>query len=76
MNKQITVDQGIHAAHLYREAGIEVAAFFIVGYPGETVASIEETFELALSAAARRHLLQRAGAAARVAPVRAAGRSG
>ena len=49
MNKQITVDQGIRAAHLYREAGIEVAAFFIVGYPGETVASIEETFKLALT---------------------------
>jgi len=26
-----------------------VAAFFLVGYPGETVASIEETFKLALS---------------------------
>ena len=36
-------------ADLYREAGIEVAAFFIVGYPGETVADIEKTFALALS---------------------------
>jgi anaerobic magnesium-protoporphyrin IX monomethyl ester cyclase len=49
MNKQVTVEDGIRAAHLYREAGIEVAAFFIVGYPGETVASIEETFKLALT---------------------------
>lgn len=49
MNKQVTVEQGIRAAGLYRRAGIEVAAFFIVGYPGETVASIEETFTLALS---------------------------
>ncbi len=49
MNKQVTVDEGIHTAHLYREAGIEVAAFFIVGYPGETVASIESTFRLALT---------------------------
>jgi len=49
MNKQVTVEQGIRAADLYRRAGIEVAAFFIVGYPGETVASIEETFTLALS---------------------------
>ncbi len=39
----------MRAAELYREAGIEVAAFFIVGYPGETVASIEETFALALA---------------------------
>ena len=34
---------------MYRAAGIEVAAFFIVGYPGETVATIESTFALALS---------------------------
>jgi anaerobic magnesium-protoporphyrin IX monomethyl ester cyclase len=43
------VEQGVRAAELYRRAGIEVAAFFIVGYPGETVASIEKTFTLALS---------------------------
>jgi anaerobic magnesium-protoporphyrin IX monomethyl ester cyclase len=49
MNKHITVDDGINAAHLYRAVGIEVAAFFIVGYPGETVASIEQTFKLALT---------------------------
>ena len=49
MNKQVTVEQGIRAAELYRKAGIEVAAFFIVGYPGETAASIEETFKLALA---------------------------
>ena len=33
----------------YREAGIEVAGFFLVGYPGESHASIEETFRFALS---------------------------
>jgi anaerobic magnesium-protoporphyrin IX monomethyl ester cyclase len=49
MNKQVTLEQGARAAELYRRAGIEVAAFFIVGYPGETVAAIEETFALALS---------------------------
>jgi anaerobic magnesium-protoporphyrin IX monomethyl ester cyclase len=49
MNKQATVEQGARAAELYRKAGIEVAAFFIVGYPGETSAAIEETFTLALS---------------------------
>ncbi len=48
MNKQVTLEQGARAAELYRKAGVEVAAFFIVGYPGETVASIEETFALAL----------------------------
>ena len=49
MKKQVTVEEGIRAVHLYREAGIEVAGFFIVGYPGETVSSIEETFRLALT---------------------------
>lgn len=49
MNKQMTVEQGARAAELYRKTGIEVAAFFIVGYPDETVASIEETFALALA---------------------------
>jgi radical SAM superfamily enzyme YgiQ (UPF0313 family) len=49
MKKQITVEQGVGTTSLYREAGIDVAAFFIVGYPGETVASIEDTFSIALS---------------------------
>jgi len=49
MNKQLTVEQGVRAAGVYRAAGIEVAAFFIVGYPGETVATIESTFKLALA---------------------------
>jgi anaerobic magnesium-protoporphyrin IX monomethyl ester cyclase len=49
MKKQVTVEEGIRAVHLYREAGIEVAGFFIVGYPGETVSSIEETLGLALA---------------------------
>jgi len=38
MNRQTTVEQSARAAELYRKAGIEVAAFFIVGYPGETTA--------------------------------------
>jgi anaerobic magnesium-protoporphyrin IX monomethyl ester cyclase len=49
MNKKATVDEGIQAVHQFHGAGIEVAAFFIVGYPGETVQSIEETFRLALT---------------------------
>jgi anaerobic magnesium-protoporphyrin IX monomethyl ester cyclase len=48
MRKRVTVAEGEAAAELYRDAGIEVAAFFIVGYPGETRDSIERTFELAL----------------------------
>jgi len=49
MNKQASLENGINAVHLFHEAGMETAAFFIVGYPDETVASIEETFSLALN---------------------------
>jgi anaerobic magnesium-protoporphyrin IX monomethyl ester cyclase len=49
MNKQMTVEQGVRAVDVYSDAGMEVAAFFIVGYPGETAADIEETLAFALS---------------------------
>ena len=48
MNKHLTVAEGVCAVELYRRAGIGVAGFFIVGYPGETAAAIEETFALSL----------------------------
>jgi len=49
MNKQVTVEQGIRAVHLFSRAGIGTAGFFMVGYPGETTESIEKTFDLVLS---------------------------
>jgi anaerobic magnesium-protoporphyrin IX monomethyl ester cyclase len=49
MNKKATVEDGVQAVHHFRQAGIRVAAFFIVGYPGESVASIEQTFKFALN---------------------------
>ncbi len=49
MNKKTQLGESIETVHRLRAAGIEVAAFFIVGYPGETVASIEETFRFALT---------------------------
>jgi anaerobic magnesium-protoporphyrin IX monomethyl ester cyclase len=49
MNKKASMEEGISAVHAFCKAGIEVAAFFIVGYPGETITSIEKTFKLALS---------------------------
>jgi anaerobic magnesium-protoporphyrin IX monomethyl ester cyclase len=49
MHKQTTVADGVRATQIYHDAGIEVAAFFIVGYPGETAASIEQTLDLALA---------------------------
>jgi anaerobic magnesium-protoporphyrin IX monomethyl ester cyclase len=49
MHKQATLEEGINAVHIFHDAGIETAAFFIVGYPGETVADIDSTFKLALT---------------------------
>jgi anaerobic magnesium-protoporphyrin IX monomethyl ester cyclase len=49
MNKRVTVEQGIRAVQLFSHAGIGTAGFFMVGYPGESIGSIEKTFALALS---------------------------
>jgi anaerobic magnesium-protoporphyrin IX monomethyl ester cyclase len=48
MQKQASLDEGKRAVQLFHESGIEVAAFFIVGYPGESMSSIEDTFRFAL----------------------------
>jgi anaerobic magnesium-protoporphyrin IX monomethyl ester cyclase len=48
MKKKATVEEGKHAVQLFHQAGVEVAAFFIVGYPGESLPSIEDTFRFAL----------------------------
>jgi len=48
MKKQATLEEGQNAVYVFHKAGIEVAAFFIVGYPGETILAIEETFRSAL----------------------------
>ena len=49
MNKQVTVEQGARAVRIFSHAGIGTAGFFMVGYPGETVSSVEKTFAFALS---------------------------
>lgn len=48
MNKQASLDDGVQAVHHFRQAGIQVAGFFIVGYPDETRDSVEQTFKFAL----------------------------
>ena len=48
MKKQASLEEGRNAVQLFHQAGIEVAAFFIVGYPGETLPAIEDTFRYAL----------------------------
>ncbi|NJD58834.1 MAG: B12-binding domain-containing radical SAM protein [Anaerolineae bacterium] len=49
MNKKATLEDGIRAVEHFHQAGIQVAAFFIVGYPGESREAVEKTFSLALS---------------------------
>lgn len=49
MNKKASVEDGIQAVLCFRQAGIQVGGFFLVGYPGETQDSIEQTLKLALS---------------------------
>ncbi len=48
MNKRTTTAQGEQAVRMYAQAGIKATGFFIVGYPGETMASIEKTLTWAL----------------------------
>ena len=49
MNKQTTVEMAEETVALFAQSGIRSAGFFMVGYPGETYDSIEETFHWALS---------------------------
>ncbi|KDR96474.1 anaerobic magnesium-protoporphyrin IX monomethyl ester cyclase [Peptoclostridium litorale DSM 5388] len=49
MNKKITPKDVISGVDTFKNSGLECSGFFIVGYPGETVQTIEKTFEFALS---------------------------
>jgi anaerobic magnesium-protoporphyrin IX monomethyl ester cyclase len=49
MNKQASLEESVRAVTEFHAAGIGVAAFFIVGYPGETPEDVETTFRFALS---------------------------
>jgi anaerobic magnesium-protoporphyrin IX monomethyl ester cyclase len=47
MNKHITVPQAEKAVHAAKAAGLEVGAFFIVGYPGESDKTVIDTVRFA-----------------------------
>jgi anaerobic magnesium-protoporphyrin IX monomethyl ester cyclase len=47
MNKQITAIQARRAVCTAKEAGLQVGAFFILGYPGETDQTVLETVKFA-----------------------------
>jgi anaerobic magnesium-protoporphyrin IX monomethyl ester cyclase len=49
MGKRASVREGIEAVRLFRKVGIETSGFFIIGYPGETQRSIDDTLALASS---------------------------
>jgi radical SAM superfamily enzyme YgiQ (UPF0313 family) len=49
MNKRITVRQARSAVNSAREAGLNVGAFFIVCYPGETNETVLDTLRFASS---------------------------
>jgi len=49
MNKQITIKQAEHAVNNCKEVGIQVGAFFILGYPGETDKTVLDTVDFASS---------------------------
>jgi len=47
VNKQITLEQSIHAMELIREVGIESVGFFMLGLPGDTEKSMQKTIDFA-----------------------------
>ena len=47
VQKQLDLKNVVKAAELCKEAGIPLEAFFIVGFPGETIENMRETFEFA-----------------------------
>jgi len=49
MKKQITINQAKEAVQTCKKAGIQVGAFFILGYPGETDKTVLDTVNFAAS---------------------------
>jgi anaerobic magnesium-protoporphyrin IX monomethyl ester cyclase len=49
MKKQITTEQASRAVRNAKQAGLQVGAFFIVGYPGETDQTVLDTVNFASS---------------------------
>jgi anaerobic magnesium-protoporphyrin IX monomethyl ester cyclase len=49
MKKQVTTKQAEMAVHAFKDAGVQVGAFFILGYPGENKKTILDTVRFASS---------------------------
>ncbi|MHC4124381.1 MAG: B12-binding domain-containing radical SAM protein [Planctomycetota bacterium] len=48
MNKKETLEEAVKSVHLCKEAGIKVVGTFILGHPGETIDSIQDTIRFAI----------------------------
>lgn len=48
MDKKTKLEQAIRASEMIRRAGIEIVGFFVLGFPGETVETMEETIKFAI----------------------------
>lgn len=48
MNKRETLQNAVESARLCKQAGIGVAGAFILGHPGETIESIQDTIRFAI----------------------------
>ena len=49
MNKQATVKQAEDAVNVFKKAGVQTGAFFILGYPGESERTVLDTVDFASS---------------------------
>ena len=49
MKKKITLDEISYYAKMVKAAGLKLFAFFMIGYPGETVEDIRKTIRFACS---------------------------
>jgi anaerobic magnesium-protoporphyrin IX monomethyl ester cyclase len=47
MSKQITTEQARKAVYIAKAAGLQVGAFFIIGYPGESDKTVLDTIHFA-----------------------------
>jgi anaerobic magnesium-protoporphyrin IX monomethyl ester cyclase len=48
IKKQLTLDRARETARLCRQTGVDLHAFYVIGFPGETKQDIEDTFAFAL----------------------------
>ena len=49
MNKHATTRQAAHAVSIFKKVGVQVGAFFIIGYPGENDETVLDTVNFASS---------------------------